>query len=139
MFIPNYQIHNILKDFAQQLKKTRLQNASPPTLPTTSPGPTRTPDNLRLSSVVNKVADNIMDRIAGLGRENDPTAGSEAKRSVPAGAADCRQHPPVFDYHLMDRERGKVKQQLVVEDSHNLVSRFQNLTDVGGRGGKDAP
>jgi hypothetical protein len=53
-------------------------------------------------------------------------------------AADGRQHPSVFDYHLMDREKGKVRQQLVVEDSHNLVRRFQDLTDVEGRSGKDA-
>jgi hypothetical protein len=34
----------------------------------------------------------------------------------------------VFDYHLMDRKKGKVRKRLVVEDSHSLVERFQNLT-----------
>jgi hypothetical protein len=129
MFIPSYQIHNILKDFTQQLKKMRQQGKKKgPTAD--APGPGRAPDNLRLASVVNKVADNIMDRIAALGREADPTAASDANQTALDAAPDSKQHPPVFDYHLMDRKNGKVRQRLVVEDSRHLVERFQDITSV---------
>lgn len=124
MFIPNYQIHNILKDFTLQLKKIRQRRKSP-----TEPGavtPTRggRPSDLRLTSVASKVAANIMNRIADLGEEARHSAPMESERPSHGGNAQ----PPAFDYHLLDREKGKVKQHLVVEDSRNLVVRFQQMT-----------
>jgi hypothetical protein len=122
MFIPGYQIQNILKDFTLQLKKIR-QGTEPETA---SPGPTRAPDNLRLAKVVSRVTDNIMDRIAALGQEAQSAADSD--RPSPLTGEDVKSQQPVFDYHLMDRKKGKVRKRLVVEDSHSLVERFQNLT-----------
>jgi hypothetical protein len=122
MFIPGYQIQNILKDFTLQLKKIR-QGTGPEAA---SPGPTRAPDNLRLAKVVSRVADNIMDRIAALGQEAESVADSD--RPSPLAGEDVKSQQPVFDYHLMDRKKGKVRKRLVVEDSHSLVERFQNLT-----------
>ncbi len=138
MFIPNYQIHNILKDFTLQLKKWRQQRATPTGRRRTWPGPPSGPDHLRVASVVNKVADNIMKRIASLGHEIRPT--SKFDKKVPprqAGEGD-KSHPAVFDYYRLDPEKGKVKQRLVVKDSHQLVQRFEALTvaDVNTRPSK---
>lgn len=124
MFIPSYQIHNILKDFTLQLKKIR-QGAGPDAA---APGPARAPENLRLATVVSRVADHIMDRIAALGKEAGPAAAAESGRPSTHATGAFKPQPPVFDYHLLDGKKGKVKKRLVVEDSHCLVKRFQNLT-----------
>lgn len=137
MFIPSYQIHNILKDFTLQLRKIRRQTAPQKGRESISPGPTRSPNDLRLASVANKVADHIMDRIADLGQEADPSATSESERSSRPPEAECKSHPAAFDYYRMDRQKGKVKQRLVVEDSQNLVQRFQKLTAVDKTDGTD--
>ncbi|MDJ0667248.1 MAG: hypothetical protein QNJ61_08220 [Desulfobacterales bacterium] len=124
MFIPNYQIHNILKDFTRQLKKIRQRRKSPADPGTVVPARDRRPSDLRLTAVASKVTANIMDRIASLGEEARHSPPMESER--PPRGADAQ--PPAFDYHLLDREKGKVKQQLVVEDSRILVARFQQMT-----------
>jgi hypothetical protein len=124
MFIPNYQIHNILKDFTRQLKKIRKRRKSPTDSGAVTPAHSRRPNDLRLTSVASKVAENIMARIADLGEEarhRPPVQSEQSSRGANA-------QPPVFDYHLLDREKGKVKQHLVVEDSRVLVDRFQQMT-----------
>ncbi len=142
MFIPSYQIHNILKDFTLQLKKKR-QGLPPETgTPAPPPTPSMGPDPLQLTNVVTKVAENIMHRIANLGRETgdivgDMPAVAEAPASMPSEGA--KSHPAAFDYHLMDRNGNKVKKCLVVRDSRNLVERFQHLTSPGETAGGDQP
>ena len=125
MFIPNYQIHNILKDFTLRLKKMRQHRRSPAVSGPTSAASGKPPHDLRQAEVAGKVAENIMARIADLGKEarHSPPAESQGP---PRGFND---RPPVFDYHLLDRQKGKVKHRLVVEDSRILVQRFQQMTN----------
>lgn len=128
MFIPNYQIHNILKDFTLQLKKWRAQSAVRAKPGEATPGPASGPDRLRVASVVNKVADNIMERIASLGQEARTTSAPEMKHPPRKSNAGFKSQPAAFDYYRLDPKKGKVKQRLVVEDSRQLVQRFQTLT-----------
>ena len=138
MFIPSYQIHNILKDFTLQLKKKRRGLPAQTGIPSPPPIPLMGPDPLRLTSVVTKVADCIMHRIANLGREaGDMPAVAETRSRLPN--ADARRHPATFDYHMMDRNGNKVKKRLVVRDSHYLVDRFQHLTSPGETAGGHHP
>ncbi|MGD9329904.1 MAG: hypothetical protein PVJ53_01260 [Desulfobacterales bacterium] len=114
MFIPNYQIHNILKDFTQQLKKKNQgQKAGP-----------------RLEAVVNKVAETIMDRVARLGeeeaRERANTTPTRIQSSCRAKSGPSRE----FYYHSMDKDRRKVKRCLAVENPQQLIDRFRTLVDI---------
>ena len=124
MFIPNYQIHNILKDFTLQLKKIRQRRKSPTDKQPVTTSRRKHPNDLRLTSVASKVAENIMARSADLGEEARHRPPVESEQ--PSRGANAQ--PPVFDYHLLDREKGKLKQHLVVEDSRVLVERFQEMT-----------
>lgn len=120
MFIPSYQIHNILKDFSLQLKKKRQGMPTPPHT-------TAVAGRLRLTTVVTKVAENIMHRIADLGREAEamPPVAETPPKGTNGGTSS---NPAAFEYHAMDRHGAKVKKRLVVRDSRNLVERFQRLT-----------
>lgn len=114
MLIPNYQIHNILKDFTQQLKNGQRDQDS----------------DRRLKTVVNKVADTIVDRVTHLGEEESlrqtDTADSRNRRS--RGAA--RPKPAgTFHYHTMGKNRQKQRQHLAVENPEELINRFQSVID----------
>ncbi len=124
MFIPSYQIHNILKDFTQRLRKIRQRPPAPMDPGDLMSVPERRPHDLRLTAVASKVAETIRDRIADLGEEarHSPSVASERSTRV------FNAQPPVFAYYLLDRSQGKVKQHLVVEDSRILVQRFQQIT-----------
>ena len=138
MYIPSYQIHNILKDFTLQLKKWRPRSATTADREGILPGPVSGPNGLRLASVVNKVADRIMARIANLGQEAGTMETTKSKQSLQGLTEDARNEPAAFDYYLLDPKQGKVKQRLVVRDSRQLVQRFQALTAADEENSRDA-
>ena len=117
MFIPNYQIHNILKDFTQQLKKDNKRQEA----------------GHRLEMVVNKVAGTIVDRVARLSEEEVrdrattpriPSQSSPRAGSKPSGD---------FYYHTMGKDAQKVKRCLSVENPELLINRFQAVLDKDDR------
>ena len=114
MFIPNYQIHNILKDFTQQLRNEKHRQEA----------------GARLETVVNKVADTIMGRVARLGEEEvrrqDGTPPHHAHQ--PAFAANTRPSG-TFRYHTIDSDQQKTEQHLEVENPAQLIKRFQSVMD----------
>ena len=115
MYIPNYQIHNILKDFTQHLKNGR-----------------RGPDaGHRLETVVNKVAGTIMNRVTRIGEEEARrrTRHTGTGRPKAVSPVDKRQ-PTTFHYHTLDQHHRKVKNHLCVEDSRQLIDRFFSMVDT---------
>jgi hypothetical protein len=117
MFIPNYQIHNILKDFTHQLRN----------------GNHRQDTGHRLETVVNKVAGTIMDRVARLSEEealHEMTGGG--RHAHPSSPLANEQQPSVFHYHTIDADCHKIKKSLSVENPEQLVDRFQSVIDEVG-------
>lgn len=115
MFIPSYQIHNILKDFTHQLRD----------------GNHRRDAGHRLESVVNKVADTITDRVTRLSEEEardrmEPT-GIHAQPS-PAPAIEP-QHV-TFRYHTIGQDTQKIETCLAVEDPAQFINRFQSVIET---------
>jgi hypothetical protein len=116
MFIPSYQIHNIIKDFTQQLKNGNHR-----------------PDAChRLETVVNKVAVTIMSRVTRLSQEEARlrTQITDGRNSVrPTRTADKRQ-PTTFHYHTFDENDRKLKNCLSVENSEQLINRFLSMIET---------
>jgi len=114
MFIPNYQIHNILKDFTQQLKN----------------GHPRSDAGHQLETVVKKVAGTIMSRVMRLSEEEarrrTRIVGSPAPQR-PSAAPE--RHPTTFYYHTLDKDHRKQKQCLSVENSEQLINRFLSMIE----------
>ena len=114
MFIPNYQIHNILKGFTRQLKNgNRLPE----------PGH-------RLETVANRVAGAIMNRVNRLSAE-------EARRRIQLTggpgdrtASPTDKHlPGAFHYQTLGHHHQKIEKQLSVENSKQLIDRFLRMID----------
>jgi len=117
MYIPNYQIHNILKDFTQQLKN----------------GGQRPDAGQRLESVVNKVSVTIMNRVTRIGEEESQR---RLRRPHPASPVD-KHHPTTFHYHTLGRDHRKVKNHLCVENSRQLIERFFSMVDSAADDGAE--
>lgn len=114
MFIPNYQIHNILKDFTHQLRD----------------GNHRGDAGHRLESVVNKVADTITDRVTRLSEEEArgkmETTGIHAP---PAPSPAIEPQPATFRYHTIGQDTQKIEKCLAVENPAQFINRFQSVID----------
>lgn len=114
MFIPNYQIHNILKDFTHQLKN----------------GDRRQDAGHRLETVVNKVAGTILDRVARLSEEEvrgtTETTETHAHRSSPPASVP---KPGTFHYHTLGEDHHKIEKCLAVENPEHFMGRFQSVID----------
>lgn len=115
MFIPNYQIHNILKDFAQQLRN----------------GNHRPDTGHRLETVVKKVAGTIMDRVARLSEEEARFQAKAARQKTPLSPSTAVEKPPsAFHYHTIDENCRKIKHCLALENPEQVINRFQSTIDA---------
>lgn len=113
MLIPDYQIHNILKDFTLQLKN----------------GNRRPETGCQLESVVNKVAGTIVRRVVHLSEEEARRLSRELRPEIPRGTP--RERPPVrFHYHTIDRDQRKQRKSLALENSARLINRFESLMNA---------
>jgi hypothetical protein len=114
MFIPNYQIHNILKDFTHQLRN----------------GNHREDAGHRLETVVKKVAGSIIDRVARLSEEEaqhpSETSGIHACPSLPPAN---EQQTKTFHYHTIGKDSQKIEKRVAVENPEQFINRFQSVID----------
>jgi len=115
MFIPSYQIHNILKEFAHQLKD----------------GNHRTDAGHRLETVVNKVAGSIMDRVTRLSEEEAQCeAETTGIHTHPSSPPASEPQPCTFHYHTIGKDCRKIEKCLAVENPEQFINRFQSVMDV---------
>jgi len=114
MFIPNYQIHNILKDFTQQLQNDQRGKEA----------------GRRLETVVNRVSVTIMDRVTRLSEEESRhRTGMTGYRDQHAQEPAHPKPSGTFHYHIMGKDRQKQRLHLSVENPEKLISRFQSIID----------
>jgi hypothetical protein len=114
MFIPNYQIHNILKDFTHQLKNEKHRQDA----------------GLRLETVVNKVAGTIVDRVTRLSEEEvQPPSGASDRPGRPLAPAPGTRPSGNFRYHTMSGGPAKTEHSLAVENPAQLIERFHSVMD----------
>jgi len=115
MFIPNYQIHNILKDFTHQLKN----------------GNHRQGTGHRLETVVNKVAGTILDRVARLSEEEARDAAEAIGiHAHPSSPPANEPQSYTFHYHTLGEDHHKIEKCLAVENPEQFVVRFQSVIEA---------
>lgn len=114
MFIPSYQIHNILKDFTYQLRD----------------GNHRKDAGHRLESVVNKVADTIMGRVARLSEEEAPgKMEGTGIHAQPSPSPAIEPQPATFRYHTIGKDAHKIEKCLAVENPAQFINRSQSVIE----------
>ena len=113
MFIPNYQIHNILKDFTHQLRN----------------GNHREDAGHRLETVVKKVAGSIIDRVARLSEEAQHPSETSGIHACPSSPPANEPQKGTFRYHTFGKDCHKIEKCLAVENPEQFINRFHSVID----------
>lgn len=129
MNISNYQMHNVLKVYTQQLSRNRTSEYRG--VKTAKPAS----DSISISAeakrqgVIKQVTDKIVDRITRKGPQNDVDREivDQLRDEIDRKAVFDRSNGSDFVYNVIDADRVKEKTRLSVEDSDFLVKRLGQL------------
>ena len=129
MNISNYQMHNVLKVYTQQLSRNRTSEYRG--VKTAKPAS----DSISISAeakrqgVIKQVTDKIVDRITRKGPQNDVDHEivDQLRDEIDRKAVFDRSNGSDFVYNVIDADRVKEKTRLSVEDSDFLVKRLGQL------------
>ena len=131
MFVPSYQMHNVLNVYSKQLRQNMAsgnrKNLSEK-LPTDQVS--LTPRGKRLATM-EKVLKDILEKISRLGTHNgdeQPLAERAKKDEVEMEAAAEEAPETTFVFNVIDTINQKRKNTLSVEDSSFLIKRLEQLS-----------
>ncbi|MFO7884580.1 MAG: DVU0524 family FlgM-associated protein [Desulfobacteraceae bacterium] len=130
MKIPSYQIQNVLKNYSRQLSQGKLLARNKGIGRTLSSA-----DDVQLSSegkraaIIEKVADNIVDRITTFGpREDvDQKITGQIEKELGQRINFTRKKEEKFSYTTIDENNNKILKTLSVEDSEFIIKRMTEL------------
>jgi hypothetical protein len=130
MFVPAYQIHNVLKVYTRQLSQPGdgagggARGGAKPSI-----GKINISDEGKRQAVIDKVAADIIERLSRF--ESLPAdAPSVQTGSPPAGSRlqpPSRRQPAQFIFNVIDASNQKKSCNLPVEDSQFLSQRLEEL------------
>jgi hypothetical protein len=123
MAITSYQIHNILKDFVQQLQR-RCQGEADGKHPEAPAIPSLTRESDRLKSVADNLAATILQRLADAPGGQPRGAARRPPRPILPEAPRMVDAPPAFEYMVLEPQGAKRACRLTVEDAQMLIERF---------------
>lgn len=127
MYIPSYQIHNVLKVYTRQLSQSTGGCGPEGEMPLV--GKINIPDEGKRQAVIDKVAADIVERISRFGSmeagafpgEGEPQPEGDLEFSSP------RNEPSHFVFNVIDAGNQKKATSLPVEDSRFLSQRLEEL------------
>ncbi len=131
MFIPSYQMHNVLNVYSKQLKQN-IASANRKNLSAKLPTDqvSLTPKGKRLATM-EKVSQDILEKISRLGTRNGdekPPVERAKEDGVETEAAANDAQETTFVFNVIDTINQKRKNTLSVEDSSFLIKRLEQLS-----------
>ncbi len=124
MYIPSYQIHNVLNVYRKQLSQGPAASKAKPAAP-------RTPqDRIQISSagqrqsIIDKISSEIVDRIAQQGPEArfGSVLADKLERPVPETSANRHNGDSDFSYTVIDEHNRKITNTLPVRNFSPMSS-----------------
>ena len=130
MFVPSYQMHNVLNVYSKKLRHNMTsgnrKNLSEK-LPTDKVS--LTPEGKR-QATIEKVSNDILEKITRLGSRNgvDQQPAERAKDGVEKETAADDGKETTFVFNVIDTINQKRRNTLSVEDSSFLIKRLEQLS-----------
>ena len=130
MFVPSYQMHNVLNVYSQQLRHS-LSSANRKKAPQSLPA-----DQVSLTAegkrkaTIEKVSKDILERITRFGGYGgaDQRATEHAKAEASKEPATEEAKAKTFEFNVIDTVNQKTRNTLSVEDSSFLIKRLEQLS-----------
>ncbi len=130
MFVPSYQMHNVLNVYSKQLRQN-ITSGQKKALSEKLPADkvSLTPEAKR-QATIEKVSKDILDKITRLGTRNgaDHQPAEQAKPGVEKEIAADGENETTFVFNVIDTINEKRRSTLSVEDSKFLIKRLEQLS-----------
>ena len=131
MFVPSYQMHNVLNVYSKQLRQNMASgNKKNLTEKLPTDQVSLTPKGKR-QATMEKVSNDILEKISRLGIRNgdeQPAVERAKKSGVETETAAEESQDTTFVFNVIDTINQKRKSTLSVEDSGFLIKRLEQLS-----------
>jgi hypothetical protein len=134
MFVPSYQMHNVLNVYSRQLRHN-ITSANKKNLSEKLPTDqvSLTPEGKR-QATIERVSKDILEKISRLGSGNgvDQQPKQRVKDGVEKETAADDGKETTFEFNVIDTINQKRRNTLSVEDSSFLIKRLEQLSKEEG-------
>ena len=134
MFVPSYQMHNVLNVYSRQLRHN-MASANKKSLSEKLPSDqvSLTPEGKR-QATIERVSKDILEKISRLGSRNgvDQQPMERAKDGVEKETTADDGKETTFEFNVIDTINEKRRNTLSVEDSSFLIKRLEQLSKEEG-------
>ena len=129
MNISNYQMHNVLKVYTRQFRKSKISEQQLATAGRPSADSINISVDAKREVVIAKVAEDIVERITSNGPQNefDREIVDRLKDEIDSKTVLNRKRNSEFVYNVINGEREKTTNRLSVKDSSFLIRRLEQL------------
>ena len=140
MYIPSYQMHNVLNVYSKQLSQNRIGGNSKNQFQKSLTDQIKLSPEGKRKATIERVAKEILDKISHLGNQSvEDQVALEASDHEQAKTKKNNQ----FIFNVIDELNKKKQNSLSVEDTNFLVNRLEQLVkeaveNEGGDGSSDS-
>ena len=127
MYIRNYQIHNVLNVYQRQLAQGLTNGKKRPS--PKSQGSHQINYKRNRQNIIDKVASNIVNKINLI--ETNVTSNDDVEkvvqRDLQKNKSVDHKRPKMFSFNIIDQNNQKVTSSITVDNSAELIHRFDKL------------
>ncbi len=131
MYIPSYQIHNVLKVYGQQVSQSRIIERQKELSTKTSVDKIDISAEGKRKTIVDKVAADIVDRITLFGPkdpiEQDIVNQLQNELGTPVESDEEEEPDQDFVFNVIDDDNKKTTNSLSLEGTHFITKRLEQL------------
>ena len=131
MYIPSYQIHNVLKVYSRQVSQSRIIERQKELSTKTSVDKIDISAEGKRKTIVDKVAADIVDRITQFGPkdpiEQDIVNQLQNELGTPVESDEEEEPDQDFVFNVIDDDNKKTTNSLSLEGAHFITKRLEQL------------
>ena len=134
MFVPSYQMHNVLNVFSKQLRHSIISNNKKNTPEKLRANQVNLTTEVKRQATIEKVSNDIIEKITRFGSQtrSDQEPTERAKEGVQKEAAAGDAKETTFVFNVINTINQKTRNTLSVEDSSFLIKRLGQLSKEAG-------